>query len=49
MTTIRTSIKNCSACFTALTFSAAFGYADTYSWTNFQSDIPVLPRMSIRI
>jgi uncharacterized protein (TIGR03118 family) len=40
MTTIRASIKTALLSFTALTFSTAIGYADTYSWTNFQSDIP---------
>jgi len=37
---IRASIKTALFAFTALTFSAALGYADTYSWTNLQSDIP---------
>jgi hypothetical protein len=40
MTTIRASIKTALFAFTALTFSTAIGYADTYSWTNLQSDIP---------
>jgi uncharacterized protein (TIGR03118 family) len=40
MTTIRASIKTALLAFTALTFSTAIGYADTYSWTNLQSDIP---------
>jgi uncharacterized protein (TIGR03118 family) len=37
--TIHRSIKTALLAFTALAFSAAFGYADTYSWTNLQSDI----------
>ena len=39
MRTIRASIKNVLLALTALSLTAAFARADSYSWTNFQSDI----------
>src|SRR6266576_1669058 len=40
MKTIHTSIKTTLLVLIAMSFAAAFARADTYSWTNFQSDIP---------
>ncbi len=40
MKTIHTSIKTTLLVLIAMSFTAAFARADTYSWTNFQSDIP---------
>jgi uncharacterized protein (TIGR03118 family) len=39
MKTIRTSIKTTLVVLITMSFAAAFARADTYSWTNFQSDI----------
>jgi hypothetical protein len=39
MKPLQTSIKTSLLLLTALCFSAAFSYGDTYSWTNLQSDI----------
>jgi uncharacterized protein (TIGR03118 family) len=39
MKTIHTSIKTTLLVLIAMSFTAAFARADTYSWTNFQSDI----------
>src|SRR5438477_7884373 len=40
MKTIHTSIKTTLLILTALALSAAIARADSYSWTNLQSDIP---------
>src|SRR6266487_636710 len=40
MKTIHTSIKTTLLVLIVMSFTAAFARADTYSWTNFQSDIP---------
>ena len=40
MKTIHTSIKTTLLVLITMSFTAAFARADTYSWTNFQSDIP---------
>ena len=40
MRTIRASIKNVLLALTALSLTAAFARADSYSWQNLQSDIP---------
>src|SRR5438270_13306918 len=39
MKTIHTSIKTTLLVLIAMSFTAVFARADTYSWTNFQSDI----------
>src|SRR6266487_3602675 len=39
MKTIHTSIKTTLLVLIAISFTAAFARADSYSWTNFQSDI----------
>src|SRR5437879_3408594 len=42
MNSPRTPIRTALVVLTALLLSAAFTYADSYSWTNLQSDIPGL-------
>src|SRR5437879_12934624 len=39
MKTIRTSIKSAALALTVTLFTATFAAADSYSWTNLQSDI----------
>src|SRR5438132_14123269 len=39
MKTIRTSIKSAALVLTVTLFTATFAAADSYSWTNLQSDI----------
>ena len=40
MTVIRTSVKEALLVLAAASFLSASGFADTYSWENYQSDIP---------